>query len=116
MNKTLDVILTLIATLAVVALIVVLIVLAAYGTHDEALGTNLTNGWYYALTTQVVEIDTENDVVTVEDSNGNLWDFYGVEDWEIGDCASLLMNSRGTEKVTDDRVEGAQYSAWTLTQ
>ena len=71
---------------------------------------------YYALTTCVVEVDRDNDIVTCEDSNGNLWEFYGCEDWQEGDCASLLMNDQGTPSIYDDAIEGARYSAWTLTR
>lgn len=74
-----------------------------------------TQATTYALTTVVVETDTATDVVTCEDSNGNLWEFYGVEDWQVGDCASLLMNDQGTPIIYDDTIEGARYSAWTLT-
>lgn len=71
---------------------------------------------YYALTTEVVEIDRVNDVVTCEDSNGNLWEFYGCEDWQEGDCASLLMDTCGTETIYDDEVCGTTYAQWTLAQ
>ena len=37
----------------------------------------------YPLTTTVTQIN--NDTVTVEDSNGNLWSFNDAEDWEIND-------------------------------
>ena len=70
----------------------------------------------YALTTCVVEVDRDNDIVTCEDSNGNLWEFYGCEDWQEGDCASLLMNDQGTPNIYDDAIEGARYNAWTLTR
>mgnify|MGYP006916172026 CR=1 FL=1 len=73
-------------------------------------------GECYALATVVVEIDRDNDTVICEDSNGNLWEFYGCEDWQEGDCASLLMNSKGTPSIYDDAIEGARYSAWTLTR
>ena len=65
---------------------------------------------YYALTTVVVELETENDVVTCEDFNGNLWEFEGCEDWVIGDIASLLMNDKGTEKIYDDTIIDTRYS------
>ena len=100
----------------VFALIALGIFIVTHGQRPKDIGENLTNGWYYALTTCVVNIDRENDIVTCEDSNGNLWEFYGVEDWEIGDCASLLMNSRGTEKIQDDTIENVKFSAWTLTR
>lgn len=75
----------------------------------------MRNAEYYTLTTCVVELDRENDVVTVEDSTGNHWEFYGVEDWQIGDCASLLMWDNGTESIFDDEIYKAKYDAWTLT-
>ena len=85
--------------------------------HREArLNTKPATCEYYALTTCVVEIDRDSDIVTCEDSNGNLWEFYGCEDWEIGDCASLLMDNQGTESIYDDSIEAARYNAWTLNQ
>lgn len=84
--------------------------------NNNPIGADLTNGWYYALTAKVVEIDTTNDVVTCEDCNGNFWGFRGTEDWEIGDCASLLIESHGTNKITDDTIRDAKFSAWELTR
>lgn len=62
----------------------------------------------YPLTTTVTEIN--NDTVTVEDSNGNLWSFNGTEDWEINDSCTLVMDSNGTEYVTDDTILSETYS------
>lgn len=67
---------------------------------------------YYALTTIVVELDVENDVVTCKDFNGNLWEFEGCEDWTIGDIASLLMSDRGTEKIYDDTIISTRYNGY----
>lgn len=75
----------------------------------------MRNAEYYSLTACVVEIDREGDIVTAEDSTGNRWQFYGVEDWQIGDCASLLMWDNGTDLIFDDEVRGTRYNAWTLT-
>ena len=69
---------------------------------------------YYALTAQIVETNRTQDVVTVKDSTGNLWEFYGVEDWEIGDCASMIMDDMGTDRIYDDEIVSARYAAWTL--
>lgn len=63
----------------------------------------------YALTTEVIKIDRENDVVTCEDFNGYLWQFEGCEDWQEGDICSLLMNDKATEKVFDDEIISARY-------
>ena len=57
----------------------------------------------YPLTVQIVELDHNADVVVCVDGTGNCWEFYGVEDWQVGDFASLLMDNNGTtETVYDD--------------
>lgn len=63
----------------------------------------------YPLSTIVTEINIKDDSITVEDSNGNLWDFYGVEDWKVGDGCSLLMDNNGTENIEDDIIISTQY-------
>lgn len=66
----------------------------------------------YALTTQVVQLDYENDLVVCEDFNGNLWEFSGCEDWMYGDIASLVMNDMGTPSIYDDEIISARYSGY----
>lgn len=62
----------------------------------------------YPETGKVVEIC--NDVVTVETSTGNLFAFYGAEDWMVGDCISLIMDGCGTANVKDDVIITVKYS------
>ena len=69
---------------------------------------------FYALTVKVIDVDYENDVVTCEDFNGNLWSFYGCEDWCEDDCAGLLMDSKGTDLIYDDEIISAKYCGWIL--
>lgn len=71
-----------------------------------------TENCYYPETAVVVEIC--EDEVIVETYTGNLFGFYGSEDWSIGDCVSMIIDSCGTQKVTDDMVIDAHYSAWKL--
>lgn len=111
-----DFITALLIIVLVFALIALSIFIVTHGQRPKDIGENLTNGWYYALTTKVVATDKEADIVTCEDCNGNLWEFYGVEDWEVGDCASLLMESHGTKKIEDDTIEDVRFSAWELTR
>lgn len=68
----------------------------------------------YANTGVVMAISTGTDTVVVEDYNGNLWAFYGVEDWQEGDCVSLVMSDAGTEEIYDDEILSVRYSGWTL--
>lgn len=61
----------------------------------------------YPLSTTVTQI--ENDTVTVEDSNGNLWSFNGAEDWEINDSCALIMNDNNTKDIRDDVIISTRY-------
>lgn len=116
MKNAIWVIITVLLVCALIGLIIGAAVAGSKPHYNNPIGTDLTNGWYYALTTKVVAIDKEADIVTCEDCNGNLWEFYGVEDWEVGDCASLLMESHGTKKIEDDTIEDVRFSAWELTR
>lgn len=62
----------------------------------------------YPETAKVVEISA--DTVTVETSTGNLFEFYGSEDWFVGDCISLIMDGCGTAEVNDDVIIAVKYS------
>ena len=46
----------------------------------------------------VVEV---NEVITFEDSQRELWSFYG-EDWEIGNTIFAIMDNNKTECIYDD--------------
>lgn len=66
----------------------------------------------YPLSTIVVSIDKGNDLVIVEDFNGNLWSFKGTEDWQKGDICSLIMSDNGTETIIDDAIVKAKYDGF----
>lgn len=67
---------------------------------------------YYALTTVVEKVDRKKDIVTCMDFNGNLWEFYGTEDWQKDDIASLLMYDNGTPDIYDDIIVKSYYDGW----
>lgn len=56
-------------------------------------------------------IDVQGDVVTAETSAGLAYEFRG-DGYEVGDIASVIMFTNGTEVVTDDAVIDAQYSGY----
>lgn len=98
---------TIIALALIIALaFTVSIIAGLYGTKTESK--------IYPLTTKVLRVDYENDIVVCIDCNSNFWEFEGAEDWEAEDCATLLMNDKGTEDIFDDEIISAKYSAWEL--
>ena len=68
----------------------------------------------YPETAKVVLVDYDTDTVYVETFTGYLFAFEGCEDWQEGDCASLIVEDNGTEKIFDDQIVMAQYGAWQL--
>lgn len=74
---------------------------------DTTQNTNTEN--LYPVSAIVTEINEKDDIVTVEDTSGNLWDFYGVEDWTVGDGCAMIMDDNGTENVEDDRIVSTKY-------
>ncbi len=64
----------------------------------------------YPTTAKVVKVNRKKNVVTVKDYNGNKWKFRGCEDYMKGDVVSMLMDSNGTEKISDDVILQVRYS------
>lgn len=68
-----------------------------------------TTDCIYPLTTIVTRVDKRGDIVYVNDSNGNEWSFFGVEDWQEGDICSMIMANKGTKNISDDIIIKQQY-------
>lgn len=64
----------------------------------------------YSRSAVVVGVDYTSDVVTVEDSTGNLWTFEGVEDYDLSDRVALTIHDNGTDwDIKDDRIIETRY-------
>lgn len=59
---------------------------------------------FYPMSGWVTEIDRGSDTVVFEETNGNIWEFRGAEDYEVGDLISCIMSDNGTSDVRDDVV------------
>lgn len=66
----------------------------------------------YGMTAIVTNVSQDTDTVTIEDFNGNLWQFEGTEDWAINDVVSCIMDSQGTALIKDDVIIKVQYSGY----
>lgn len=74
------------------SLTISILVLRAGNSSGMTSGNNLEN--VRPMASVVVEIDEESDTVVCEDFTGNLWAFYGTDDWEINDVCVLMMNNQ----------------------
>lgn len=66
----------------------------------------------YSLVVVVSEVDRAQDIVTFETSNGDLFEWEGVEDLEVDDTCALLMCDMGTPEVKDDVILSIRYSGF----
>ena len=78
----------------VVAMIIVVAILGAAGWYET----------HYTLTGTVVDVNTTREIVTVEDENGNLWDFYGTG-FSVNDNVKMCMDTNCTANIYDDEIE-----------
>ena len=67
-------------------------------------------GALYPETMVVTNLNTENDIVTMETSTGFIYEMDGVDDYMVGDLVSLIMDDNGTADIRDDRIVSAQYA------
>jgi hypothetical protein len=58
----------------------------------------------YDLNTVVIGTDLLTDTVYALDTTGNIWSFYGVEDWDVGDGCRLQMYDNRTPQIIEDDV------------
>lgn len=82
------------------------IMLSCVWTEKEAELTETL----YPLAVKIKTVDRETDVVECVDGGGNVWEFFGCEDWQEGDFAALLMNDKGTPSIYDDEIITARYA------
>jgi hypothetical protein len=66
----------------------------------------------YAKNGVVVSVNVYEDVVRFVDTRGAEWEFYGVEDWQVGDRLCAIFDDAGTLDPYDDAVIRATYEAW----
>ena len=64
----------------------------------------------YPTSAVVVATDLMTDTVILDDGQ-NTWVLLGVEDWDVGDCVSLIMSTNGTPEIEDDIIVKARFSA-----
>ena len=103
-NSVVDTI-AIIAVICTIILICVLTVSIIVAMVEENRNENL-----YAINTVVMNINSETDEVFCIDKNGNIWSFYGTEDWAVNDNAILIMIKNKTETIYDDEIISAIYS------
>lgn len=68
---------------------------------------------FYTRTGLVADLDYDTDIVTVVDGVGASWQFFGCEDYCIGDLVEMLMQRAGDpESIFDDVIYSTSYAGF----
>ena len=79
-----------------------------------AMVTLTASAEIYPKTAKVIEVNYDEDLVTIETCTGITYTFEGCEDWVEGDGVSLIMEDNETESILDDCILMVEYTGWTL--
>lgn len=85
----------------IIAIITIIIIVLVNTKTVNYVNLNNENN-HYSLITTVIEIN--DNIVMIEDNNGEVWTFEGAENWKINDNCFCIMNDNGTQTIYDDEI------------
>ena len=86
-------------TCIAIGFVIIVIVLTSL-IHQTTLPT--ANNTHYITQAKVIGINTVSDTVQIEDSHGEVWEFFGTENFQKGNSVIVLMDDQSTSTVYDD--------------
>ena len=86
--------------------------IVANATLQTTVNTNDAMSHVYPLSGTIVAVIPDNDIIVIQDYNGNIWEWSGIEDWYEGDIAAMIMYDNNTESIYDDEIIDIMYSGW----
>ncbi len=95
---------------AVIITIAILIFLGSTITKADTINTARISG----RGMKVIELDYDNDIVTVEDVNGFTFEFFGCEDYFLNDIVICIIDNKGTKTIFDDEIIDTVFSGFSL--
>ena len=96
---------TIIATITVCSLLINNTVKAKDTSKTTVSYDNL-----YLSKGKVISVIEELDKVSVIDGDGEVFQFYGMEDWLVNDDCIMLMDNNGTSDIKDDIIVKTIYT------
>lgn len=64
---------------------------------------------YYSTIGRVTGYDLPSDTLYITTTDGNLWEYEGIEDWLYNDFCSMVFCDNGTDDITDDEIVYMRY-------
>jgi hypothetical protein len=92
---------TIINTCVAIGFVIVAIITVSL-IHQVTSPTD--NNTHYVTQAKVIGINTASDTVQIEDSHGEIWEFFGTENFQKGNSVIVLMDDQSTSTVYDDTI------------
>ena len=93
---------TIINICVVIGAMIVAIIIAPLVVHHAS--SPIANDVHYITQAKVISVDTASDTVQIEDSYGEVWEFFGTENFQKDNSIVVLMDNKGTSTVYDDEI------------
>ena len=59
---------------------------------------------------RIESVDEKTDTFRIVDDAGDIWEMYGIEDFQVGDNVAMIMDTNGTENtIYDDIILSVRY-------
>ena len=68
----------------------------------------------YAMYGYIIELNEEQDIVYFIDEQGEIWSFYGIEDWKAEQVIIIIMDDMDTENIYDDEIQFVLSYEWVI--
>lgn len=73
----------------------------------------ISTGTLYPMSGTVTALEPETNSVIMTSSNGHIWAFEGIEDWDTGDGVTAIMFDPDTpQDCTDDMIVSVQSTLY----
>lgn len=107
-EKTFYTIISICVTIAIIMIIIVTVSLV----HQIASTT--INETRYIVKAKVIDVNTITDTVQIEDTRKEVWEFFGINNFQKGDSIIVLMDNQKTHTIYDDKILNVRLDPFNL--
>ena len=97
---------TIINTCVIIAIIMTIIVITSL-IHQITYTT--INETHYVIETEVINVNTTTDTIQIKDTHGEVWEFFGIDNFQEGDSIIVLMDNQKTHTIYDDEILNVHF-------
>lgn len=93
-----------VSSIALVVVLFAILTLWGFTVYTQLANNTVTENTDYILHAEIVEVNEKNNAVLCESEDGNLWEFFGADDWNTGDFVLLLMTTKDLNNPEENEI------------